>query len=184
MDVHDLTFHFSGVIRYIVLSIRPITWEWLLIAVLVGAVVAAVIRRKEVWGFFLSTYILLLLLSTVILRGNSREPVPLILEPFWSYRAWITGVRPSLLYEVLANILMTIPVGICVSGIVERRKLLWAVGSTVVLEIVIEAFQLILHRGLCETDDVISGVMGALIGYGIWQLGAVTLRGYRSRAKN
>lgn len=158
---------------------RPITWEWLLIAILLGAVAAAVVRRKAGWVFLLSTYAFLLLLSTVILRGDSREPVPLILEPFWSYRAWITGARPSLIYEVVANNIMTVPVGLCISGIAGRRKLLWAAGVTVGLEMIIEVSQLILHRGLCEIDDVISGVLGALIGYGIWRLGAMVLQGDR-----
>ena len=66
--------------------------------------------------------------------------------------------------------MMTVPVGLGVSHLAEKHKFLWVLTGTVVLEVLIEALQLWLHRGLCEIDDLISGVIGSVIGYGIYSL--------------
>ena len=164
---------FKGLITYISHSIHPVMGYWLLVAAVIGALAAAVYRRKPAAVFLLTAYVVLVLLSTVILRRDSRPYYGdgnLILTPFWSWRAWMTGESPGLLYEDLANILMTVPVGLCMAVLAREKKLLSSLLFAFVLELVIEGSQFVFHRVLCETDDVISGLAGALIGYGIYQL--------------
>lgn len=174
----------QGLIAYISHSIRPVHGGWLIVAAVIGIAAAVPVRRRPVTVYVLTAYVVLVLLSTVVLRRDSRLHYGsdnLILMPFWSYSAWITGKSPGLLYEDLANILMTVPVGFCVTDLAGEKKLCWVLISALLLELVIEGSQLVFHRGLCETDDVLSGLLGALLGYGLYLLAVAIVRCLRRR---
>ena len=103
---------------------------WIALSLSVGILTGFLDRRFD--RFFpiftemlLVTYGMLLIGSTVVLRPVPIEQAP-ILTPFWSYRAWITGEDSPLLYEDVANIVMTIPIGIAVPILTRRRRLLTA----------------------------------------------------------
>lgn len=71
---------------------------------------------------------------------------------------------------------MMIPTGLCAAYLSDEKRLLWAVMTVVGVEVLIEGLQLVTRRGLCETDDVISGLLGSFIWYGIYSLAATIYR--------
>ena len=77
------------------------------------------------------------------------------LEPFWSWRAW--NIQKN---QILANIMMFLPVGILAGKLWKWESLLIAAGFSAAVEVL----QLVTARGLCEFDDVIHNMIGALIG--------------------
>ncbi len=100
-------------------------------------------------------YAFLILAETVFIRKPFAGE-HLKLELFWSWRAW--SVQKE---QILANVIMFLPVGMLV-GWIWRWKGLWVAAG---LSIFIEILQLITARGLCEFDDVIHNVVGAAIGF-------------------
>ena len=112
--------------------------------------------KKPIIGL-LTGYSVLLLAETVLIRksfsGQHFNP-----ELFWSWRAW--DVQQG---QILTNVLMFVPVGV-IAGRIWRWKGLWVAAG---LSIVIELLQLLTARGLCEFDDVLHNVLGAVIGIGI-----------------
>ena len=75
--------------------------------------------------------------------------------------------------QILANVIMFLPVGVLVGWIWRWRGLWVAAGLSAAIEIL----QLITARGLCEFDDVIHNMIGALIGVGIVMIGRKLFRG-------
>lgn len=69
--------------------------------------------------------------------------------------------------QILANVIMFLPVGV-LAGRIWRWRGLWVAAG---LSIGIELLQLITARGLCEFDDVIHNMIGAVIGVGIVVIG-------------
>ena len=143
-------------------SVRIVTPLWFAVAVIAG--IALIVWRKKLSPGLLAAYVILVLASTVILRARTSAP-RLMLQLFWSYKAWIFGNKTSLMYEDVANILMTVPVGYLVPWLVRKFRLFWAMLSVLVLEAVIESLQYLLCCGVCELDDVFSGLIGAVLGY-------------------
>ena len=68
--------------------------------------------------------------------------------------------------QILANVIMFIPIGILTGLLWKWEGLIFAAG----LSVVIEVLQLVTDRGLCEFDDVLHNVIGAAIGIGIVML--------------
>lgn len=83
------------------------------------------------------------------------------LELFWSWKVWDKQWQ-----QILTNVFMFIPVGVLTGLMWKWRGLWFAVG----LSIFIEVQQLISRRGLCELDDAVHNVIGALIGVGLVML--------------
>ena len=69
--------------------------------------------------------------------------------------------------QILTNVIMFVPVGV-LAGSIWRWKGLWTAAG---LSIAIELLQLVTSRGLCEFDDVIHNMVGAVIGVGIVMIG-------------
>ena len=105
-------------------------------------------------------YVFLVLCSTVLIRhpfsGQHFQP-----ELFWSWRAWDRQKE-----QIIANVIMFIPVGVLTGRRIGWKGLWIATG----LSVVIEVLQLVSSRGLCEFDDVMHNMNGASIGVGVlWQ---------------
>lgn len=109
--------------------------------------------KKPCLGLLIG-YAFLILAETVLIRkpfsGQHFNP-----ELFWSWRQW--KIQKN---QILTNVIMFAPVGVLTGHLWKWRGLWVAVG----LSIVIELLQLITARGLCEFDDVIHNVIGAVIG--------------------
>ena len=132
-------------------GILDIPWWYYAIAVVIVALVWKAWRWE---GGLLVGYAFLVLAETVLIRRASSGS-HLNLELFWSWRAWETQRT-----EILTNVVMFIPVGV-LAGWIWKWRGLWAAAG---LSSVIEILQLVTSRGLCEIDDVIHNVLGALIG--------------------
>ena len=132
-----------------------IPWFYYAIAVLLGVVVWRVWKKPSLG--LLTGYGLLLLAETVFIR-KPFTGVHLRLEPFWSWKQWDKQRE-----QILTNIVMFILVGVLAGRTWKWRGLVFAVG----LSLGIEVLQLITSRGLCEFDDVMHNMIGALIGVGV-----------------
>ena len=129
-----------------------IPWWYYAIAILLDVVVWR-IWKKPIIGL-LTGYSVLLLAETVLIR-KSFAGEHLKLELFWSWRAW--DVQRG---QILTNVIMFVPIGL-IAGRIWRWRGLWVAAG---LSIAIELLQLITARGLCEFDDVLHNMIGAVIG--------------------
>lgn len=140
-----------------------ISWWYYAIAV----ILAVVVGWKWRWeGGLLAGYAFLILAETVMIRKpfNGQH---FHLEPLWSWRVW--NVQRE---QILTNIVMFIPIGILTGKMWRWKGLLFAAG----LSIVIEVLQLLTARGLCEFDDVIHNLFGAVIGVGLVMVAGKKIR--------
>ena len=121
---------------------------------------------------FLVPYLFLVFAVTVFLR-SSADGYNLILEPFKSYRDY--HIDEFTWVQIRANVLLFIPIGFFLPMIIKKpffMPLIAGVGVSVTIELL----QLVLRRGTCETDDVISNSIGLLIGFVVfWTLKAAFL---------
>lgn len=141
----------TGFIRYL----HHTHWVVILFGSLLTVVAAY--RSRKFNAALLPAYLLFIILMTLMYReaGSGR----LRLTLFWSYSRFIRKWR--IRKEILNNIWLFIPLGAILYRLIPKW---YVVFVTVPLSIAIEAAQYMLDRGLCETDDVVSNVLGGLIG--------------------
>lgn len=99
-------------------------------------------------------YAFLILAETVLIR-KPFVGEHIKLELFWSWRVW--NVQRG---QIIANVIMFVPVGVLAGCLWKWKGILAAAGLSVGIEIL----QLVTSRGLCEFDDVIHNCLGAVIG--------------------
>ena len=117
--------------------------------------------RKRRWTLsILAGYAILVLAGTVLIRASSPEP-QYQLQLFWSYAQWDVQKR-----QILANVIMFIPIGFLAGKDFGRKGILIAAGFS----LLIESIQLLTCRGLFEFDDIIHNTAGAVIGYSCFVL--------------
>lgn len=111
-------------------------------------------------------YLFLTLVATVFTRSPSAE-AHVMLEPFWTYRQYFTD--DFTWFEIRANVLLFIPIGFLLPMVIKKPVWLPPIIG-IGISVIIELIQLITHRGMCETDDVISNTIGFLIGFAVFWL--------------
>ncbi|MBQ7149736.1 MAG: VanZ family protein, partial [Prevotella sp.] len=135
-----------------VFGLLDIPWWYYAIAVVVGLAVWRSWKKPSLGA--LVAYSFLILAETILTRkpfaGSHFQP-----ELFWSWRAWDKQSG-----QVIANVIMFIPVGV-LSGWLWKWKGLWFAAG---LSFFVETFQLVTQRGLMEFDDVIHNCLGAAVG--------------------
>lgn len=138
------------------------------------------ISDKEVfWCLALSIYITCLL-GTTLLNRKWSEGVDVRLDLFWSYRLILetssSWTAKQMVKQIVLNILAFVPWGFlvtkCFGESVGFRKV---VGSAFLMSVGIELVQLVGQCGLCELDDVVHNTLGAVVGYGVYDM--IYLRG-------
>lgn len=138
--------------------------------------------RKSVFLMLLVEYVFLMFCSTVICRDSHPETTRLELMPFWNYHDVLLSGKPMHYWEVILNVVLYSPIGFLLGGICKR------VSSTIMicvfLSVATEGLQLLLHRGLCETDDVIHNTLGGFIGYFSYVGVVKGVRKYQIRLNN
>ena len=106
-------------------------------------------------------YTFMIIVATIILRTPSEEP-SVVLTPFVSFKEALTNDFWD--FEIKANILMFIPFGFLLSMVINRLN-----GIPILVgflfSVTIEVVQYFTHRGVCETDDLITNCMGILVGF-------------------
>lgn len=127
---------------------------------------------RYVIGLLLIEYIALLLFSTVVFRSVMSER-KYDFMPFWSYRAYISGVDPRLLAENIMNVVVFVPIGLLLGAEISQKKqkgwlIAFIVGAGI--SVTIETLQFVLKRGFSELDDVMHNALGCMIGYGVFML--------------
>lgn len=117
-------------------------------------------------------YVLIILGETVLFRtsfsGQHFQP-----QLFWSYKVW--SVQKE---QIIANILMFIPLGIITGSLWKWRGMFAGIGASVAIELL----QLTSQRGLCELDDILHNTLGTFIGVSIYMLAETVIK--RKRNKN
>ena len=92
---------------------------------------------------------------------------------FWSHKVW--SVQKE---QIIANILIFIPLGILAGSLWKWKGILVGLGVSAAVEFL----QLVSQRGLCELDDILHNTLGAFIGVSIYMLAETVIK--RKRNKN
>lgn len=160
---------------------RHIPWYVFLVSVLLFALLTAVFYKRKGESLAdsfkqaaLLDYFFLVLFSTVFSRP-ARPEMEYVFTPFWKY--WIAFRMLNMfgLFEIVMNIVLFVPIGYLAPTLLKScrfiknefvRVLLFCMS----LSVTIELLQLVLHRGMCETDDLTHNTLGTLIGYGLYRL--------------
>lgn len=117
-------------------------------------------------------YLFFTIVATVFTRSPSEE-AQIMLEPFRTYRQYFTD--DFTWFEIRANVLLFIPIGFLLPMVIEKPVWLPPIIG-IGISVIIELIQLVTHRGMCETDDVISNTIGILIGFtAFWLIKGIVL---------
>ena len=139
--------------------------DWIFIYLPIITIVLVVLLWRYRCSVLLASYTILLLCHTVIFRYVS-EGAECQFIPFGKL---ITAdqISSDTWWEVALNVVLFIPIGILLTCLLGKDKWKLAIGVGALMSFVIELLQLILKRGMCETDDVIFNTLGCGIGMGI-----------------
>jgi glycopeptide antibiotics resistance protein len=169
----------KGLFEYIFwqLSIVPqIIYEVLFLLLFIG-----IVFLIATYGWKSVRYIICLLFNeylffiygiTVIFRTTNAK-LSHCFSPFSSYKSLLQGEMPPLLYEMVTNVLLFIPVGLLLSQQVlkctarQQWFIVFLLGLG--LSLSIELLQLAFQKGSFEIDDIIHNTLGCLIGFSIWK---------------
>lgn len=110
--------------------------------------------------FVFNIYIVLLISNTILSREpGSRTEVNLFVFDTFS-KNLTDNVYP------IENILLFIPFGLLLPLLIKQfRKVIRIAGFGIMYSLIIEVIQYITQRGFFQTDDIITNVLGTLIGY-------------------
>lgn len=134
---------------------------WYYVAIITLLIFLLVTTKKPRISI-LAAYLVFIFALAVLSRRPIYSKVNWI--PFKSYRKGLTK-------QVAANILAFIPLGFLL-----RKKC-----YGLLISILIELAQLLLHRGYCDIDDVISNTIGLFIGTVLSFLFHATIRVWKQR---
>ena len=134
------------------------------LAAVVIVIVVGVFSKKWTYAFLIG-YMFLVLADTVLIR-RAGQMFRFELLPFWSYRDYFNGTDPTLMKQILANVIMFIPVGLLLGRLYKWKAIPIATGFSLIIELI----QLITRRGLFEFDDIIHNTLGAALGCVIVEL--------------
>ena len=126
-------------------------------------------RTGRARSVFLFLFLFFVLWYTVLKRRTSYHSAQT--ELFWSYRLWFSG-NEELGWEIVSNVAMFIPFGFLFMAVLgQKQGKAWTVFlSAVLFSLLIESLQLVLMRGLFEWDDVFNNTVGAILGWGLYQV--------------
>lgn len=120
-------------------------------------------------GLILAVYLLSVLYITVFSRQPNPEPI-IKLQLFWSYEESFLNKDWPLLIQIILNVLLYLPFGFIVAATAGKLHW-WIVGIlAAVFSAITELCQLIFCLGFFEFDDMLHNTLGALAGFGIYNL--------------
>ena len=159
------------------INLVPLTvYEVLLFFLVVGAIVLLLFFRKNALRYLarlvLTEYIFCVYGLTIIFRKANRA-YSLFLTPFWSYKEIFNGKDPSLINEIILNVVLFVPIGLLWGAQSKNRtnKQQWLAAFVLGmgLSIVIEVLQLVFKKGSFEIDDIIHNIVGCILGFAAWK---------------
>lgn len=160
-----------------------ISIEWCCITLISICFVVTVIKRLIQKGVLskrqgyasavLVGYIIFLLVITVFAR-TVRAEREYELRVFWTYRDIAKDGVSFLVWQILYNLLMFLPIGFLIPYIRDEssrfcRELFIALGVGAVLSVFIEVCQFLFRRGVFEIDDIMHNLISTLFGYVIYR---------------
>ena len=137
---------FTGTLLNEYNSLPAYWWLWLIV---VALVVWLIDGRRVTPRPLLATYILFILMETIIGRKIGVGRVELV--PFWSYS------HPELRMEIVLNYILFIPFGFLLYLCSGEKLGLRVVIAGFLLSALIELIQLTFKIGVFEFDDMIGG---------------------------
>ena len=143
---------------------RIIDIPWWYFVIAAGIVIVLVIATRKLAFSLLVGYMFLVLADTVLIRTSGSLRYELL--PFWSYRDYFNGTDTSLMKQIIANVILFIPIGF-LSGVFQGWKGI-CIGAC--FSVIIEVTQLITRRGLFEFDDIIHNTIGTIAGVAMFML--------------
>lgn len=159
-------------------------YEMLILVALVAITVFFCVNRLEKALKFsgrllLCEYTILVYSSTVFCRTRLND-IRYTILPFWSYKAYCSGADPSLLPEIVMNIVGFIPFGFLMGAVFQ--KLMWwqIILMGFLISVSIEILQYFFKLGVVEFDDVFHNTLGVAIGYGLYALTNIFLNRKRT----
>lgn len=154
-------------IQYLALARMPVIYYVVATVIFVGLMV----WKKKKWDLSLLIAYMFLVLAYTVLKRAQGEELNYGMEPFWSYKAIFAGgfspvSRKTLFIQILANVIMFIPIGFLAGRVIGKWSLALGFGFSVLIELV----QLLTGRGLFEFDDILHNTIGTIIGFGLYVL--------------
>ena len=161
---------------YVVLNLSRISFWYYVIALFL--LLSAFFIIKKISISLLIPYMFLVLVATTLAR-NVYPTMQYDFTPFASYKQ--ATMSRDMWWQVVCNVGMSVPIGILLPLIIKEatsngKKLLITLVIGTAFSVSIETLQYFLHRGYCETDDVISSVIGLTIGFAIYFLFKVIIK--------
>lgn len=126
-------------------------------------------KQSSIVIWLLINYSTLLLFFTVLGR-RSLDYYRYNFDFGYSYQEVLLLGDYTLASQIYVNILMFIPVGILCGIIAKKNAVIKTLLFGTYLSFTIEVLQLVLRRGYCEFDDLLSNAIGLLIGCAIIKL--------------
>ena len=152
---------------YVIVRISPVYY-----IVTVVLFISIWMVTKNVACSLLSAYCFMIIAATVLSR-DINSVVQYDFKPFVSYKDAFSN--RDTWWQIACNVGMAVPIGLLLPVSMNKsskcgKRLLITLVVGISFSIFIEALQFILHRGYSETDDVISSLIGLLIGFIIYGL--------------
>lgn len=120
--------------------------------------------RLLFWEYMFMTYC-----TTVFFRPRTNN-IWHNFTPFWSYRSYYTGQNPSLLPEIIMNIVGFIPLGFLMCSAYRDLKWWQLIFIGFLISLSIESIQYFFKLGIAEFDDVFNNTLGVAIGVAVFSL--------------
>ena len=168
---------------YVILNLSKIPlWHY---AIAVVLLVSIFLFTKKISISLVIPYMLLVLAATTLAR-SSYSIIQYDFTPFASYKR--AALSRDIWWQVACNVGMSIPIGILLPFTIKNvsssgKKLLITLAIGTTFSVYIEILQFILHRGYSETDDVISSVIGLIVGFVIYSLFKVIIKTWVRKEK-
>jgi len=142
----------------------------------IGSIAFIIVNRgravRNIIRLLLFEYVLFIYGVTVFFRKGGRTEI-YMLTPFVSYVKMFQGEASDMLFDILVNVALFMPVGFLwgAQSSLKPPKRRWFVVLLLglCLSTGIELFQLFLNKGFVEIDDIIHNTLGCVIGFALWQ---------------
>ena len=169
----------------------PIAIATFLLISSISKIESRVILMKNILMFLLAFYILLLV--TALFRNGFRQFEIISINGIKEYLKWNANIIPfktiggyiqffiddsmnkSIIIEnLLGNVVLFAPMGMLLPCIFQKqRKFKIFLTTMVVILLSVEIGQLLTSSGICDIDDVILNLIGAISVYGLWSINSM-----------
>ena len=124
------------------------------------------IKKRDLATALLGSSVGIILWLTVLSRESTTDIA--YSAPLHTFVFFLRNIQRGIRGNLLGNILLFIPFGFLLPIVWNKR--FWRItGTGAALSLLIEISQLIMHRGVCDIDDIILNTFGVTIGYALYK---------------